>query len=201
METVPHVDTFLNQEVGTTDIQLDIRRAADGAAVEMRCNLRIVRFTHRRDFLRLKDAARDCQIHLQNGGSLLLQQIHELILREQPFAGGNRDAGSLRHARHFLDVFRGHRLLKPEWFIGFNAFSKTDGTVRVELPVRSDENIAPIADSITDGTNDAFGVVQRLQSIHSARIHRVEFHSGKPFLYVSEREFRCFFGRITAPPF
>ena len=162
MEAVPLMDAFLNQKVGTTDIQLDIRRATDGAAVEMRCNLRVMRLTHRRNLLRLKDAARYRQIHLQNGGCLLLQQIHELILRKQPFACRNRDAGRLRHARHFLDVFWGHRLLKPERFIGFHAFSKTDGTVRVELPVRSDENIAPIADSITDGTNDAFGVVQRL---------------------------------------
>ena len=73
MEAVPGMDTLLNQEIRAADIQLDIRSTPDRTPIQMRCDLGIMRLTHRCDLLRLKDTPCDCQIHLQNRCRLLFQ--------------------------------------------------------------------------------------------------------------------------------
>src|SRR5258707_10570048 len=70
VEAVPGLDALENQEIRAAGTNLDVRRALDRSAIEMRRDLRIMRFRHARDLLGLEHPADTSERHLQDRCSL-----------------------------------------------------------------------------------------------------------------------------------
>ena len=68
MEAVPALDALEDEEIRAARGELDVGRADDRPAIEVRRDLGVVRFRHRGDLLRLQDAADPAEVHLQDRG-------------------------------------------------------------------------------------------------------------------------------------
>src|SRR6202050_1401974 len=66
MEAVPALDALEDEKVRAACRKLNVGRADNRPAIEMRRNLRVMRFRHPRDLLRFEYAADAAQIHLQD---------------------------------------------------------------------------------------------------------------------------------------
>ena len=66
MEAAPVPDPLEHEEVRAARAELDVRGADDRAAVEVWCDLGVVRLRHAGDLLRLEQAADPTQVQLQD---------------------------------------------------------------------------------------------------------------------------------------
>src|SRR6056297_4068450 len=57
VEAVEALDALEDQEIRDGEAEMDVGRRLDRPAIEMRCDLGAARLRHRRDLLRLEDAA------------------------------------------------------------------------------------------------------------------------------------------------
>src|SRR5437588_12179912 len=84
MEARPILYAFQNQEIRTAAANLNIGCAFDRPAIEMGCDLGIVRFRHSSDLLRFEKSADAPERHLQNRSGLQSQHPCEFVFRGQP---------------------------------------------------------------------------------------------------------------------
>src|SRR5580698_699713 len=66
MEAVPALDALEDEKVRAAGCELNLGRAANRPVIELRCDLRIVGFSHAGDLLRIKYPADAAKIHLQD---------------------------------------------------------------------------------------------------------------------------------------
>ncbi len=113
VEAVPALDAFEDEKVRAARRELDVGRADDRPAIEMRRDLRVMRFGHGGDLLGFENAPDPAQIHLQDRGGAGLEHAGELVLCRQPLAGRDRDAALRRDPGHLLRRLGRGRLLEP----------------------------------------------------------------------------------------
>src|SRR5580704_16625670 len=68
LEAVPALDALQNEEIRAAGRKLDIGRADDRPAIEMRRDLSVVSLRHRGDLFGLQETPDPAQIHLQDRG-------------------------------------------------------------------------------------------------------------------------------------
>ena len=87
----------------------------------MRRDLDVVRFCHAGYLLRLQNAADAGERGLEDGGSLLSEQIGELVLGGQALAGGYGNGGVVGDAGHLASVLRRDGFFEPERIVWFQS--------------------------------------------------------------------------------
>ena len=161
MKPLPALDTLEDQEVRAAGGELDIGGAHDRPAIQVWRELHMVHFGERRDFLRLQDPADAPQVHLQDGRGPCGQHPREIVLGGEALAGGDRDAGGARHARHFLGRIRRHRFLEPQRIVGLEAPREANRARGGHLPVRAEQQVGIGAHGGAQLAHEALAQIER----------------------------------------
>src|SRR3990170_7865256 len=73
IEPAPRLDALEQEKVRRAGGELDVRRSDDGAAVEVRRDLRVAHLRHAGDLLRLEQPPDAAEVHLKDRGSAGLE--------------------------------------------------------------------------------------------------------------------------------
>ena len=150
--------------------QLDVGGADDGPAVQVRCDLRVVRLRHPGDLLAFQQPADAPEVHLQDRRRARLEHARELVFGGQPLARGDRDGRRARDPRHLLGRLGRSRLLEPERIEALEPPRQADRPRDRELPVRPEQQVAARADGVADLPDVALAAIE----ISERRLPRIE---------------------------
>ena len=90
------------------------RGVGHGAKRIVRRDAHEVRLGHGRDLLAFEQSAAVAEVGLDHVAGLFLEDLAELVARNQPLAGRDRNPHGLPHLPQRVDIFRRHRLFTEE---------------------------------------------------------------------------------------
>src|SRR5215468_1599828 len=173
VEAAPGLDALEDEEIRAAGSEMDVGRALDRTAIEMRRDLRVVGLGHAGDLLRLEQAADAAERHLQDGGGAQLEHAGELVLGGKALAGRDRNRGSARHQRHLLRHLRRRRLLEPQGIVGLEPLGEADGAGGGELAVGAEQEISLGADGLADQATELLAQREGLERGLARIEHRI----------------------------
>ena len=192
MEAAPVEDSLEDEKVRRAGRELDVGSTDDRAAVQMRRDLRVVRFGHPGDLLRLEQPSDAAEVRLQDRSRAAGENPGELVLRRQALARGHGYRRRARDCRHLLGAVRRHGLLEPQRVEALEPLREPDRSGGSELAVRADQQVAAIPDGLTYprdvGLRPSEGLQARLARVEGGvRSHRIELDRREPLVDVGGR--------------
>ena len=163
MKAAPGLDAFEDQEVGRARRELDIGRAHDRAAIQMRRDLDVVDFGHAGDLLGFEQPADAAQVHLEDRCAAGLEQPGEIVLGGEPLSSGDRDAGRARDFGHFLGRVGRHRFFEPQRIVRFKPFGQPDRAGRRHLAVGAEQQICLCAHRLAQCPRKSLAEIERFE--------------------------------------
>ena len=170
VEAAPATDAFEDEEVRAAGGELDVRRTDHGTAVEVRCDLRVVRLGHRRR----SSSPRGCRRRGRGSAAGSPPLPSGARVRTRPSSSGapRSRSGSTSPGRPppSPPALGRDGLLEPERVEALEPPGEADRARCGELAVCSEEQIAAVADRLAHLADVALGPCERLE----ARLARVE---------------------------
>src|SRR5262249_47714809 len=135
------VEVLLDLEVGGARGQVQGRRRRYRAADVVRRHRHVAHVGHGGDLLDFHEAAAFGDVRLDDVAGLAFEQLAELLLVVQAFAGRHRDTDVPGGLGQGLEVVRRHRLLDPARLERLQVAGNANGGGRAESAVHLDQQL------------------------------------------------------------